>query len=114
MSDTPSNGKRIVSLDDHIPKSRRDRMQRSPSTEEVKNWIQAGSITAMKQVYEALASENSRLFAQMEQIAVDRVLAEIERRSWRGRVKALWQRVRKAKPELVPDVPAVPVPEEMP
>ncbi len=100
MSDDNGKG-RIVGID-HIPKSRKDRMSRPPTTDEVQKWIAAGSIAAMRNVYEQMAEENVKLFQQLEEICTERVLAEIERRSWRGKVKALWLRLRKQEVVLMP------------
>ena len=87
MAGDDSKDRRILGLEGRVPKSRQDQKPReegrSPTAVDVQKWVEAASITAMRNTYEALAAENVKLFAQMEEIAVKRVLAEIEQRSIR-------------------------------
>lgn len=94
--------KKIITLGNGLPKARRNRESRPVTVDEAREWITAGSIAAMKQVYEQLAAESEKNFAELEDVVVDRVLAEIARRSWRGRVKAWWVRRRAAHVVEVP------------
>lgn len=89
-----SNEPRILRPDGNIPASLRDREERanakSPTIAQTREWIVAGVATGAKNIYDQLSAEAEKNMEKMEQIVVDRVLLELERRSWRGRIKLRW------------------------
>lgn len=100
MADEKKPG-RIVGPDGRVPKSLRSvQTQRESNDErpatvgECRSWITAGSIAAMKQVYEQMASESERNMTLMEDVVVDRVLAELRRRTIMGRLSLRWVLVK--------------------
>lgn len=97
MADKP----RIVGPDGNIPESQRSihtamtekaRVQMGKTCTEGRaaELIVAGVAAGLSNMQSYFVKENARLFEEMEQIAFDRVLADIRRRSLRGRLEVRW------------------------
>lgn len=88
-----------------IPKSRRDAIHRAnqPGVSEARcsELIVAGVAAGtnklyivLEQMHEQLTAESIANFAKLEDEVVRRVQAELDRRSWRGRIRLRWLVVR--------------------
>lgn len=97
MADKP----KLVGPDGNVPGSQRAlhtamtdkaklQMNKTATEGRVAELVVAGVSAGIQNLRDYIVEENTRLFEEQEQIVVNRVMAEIRRRSIRGRLEARW------------------------